>query len=1011
MASSFEFSAQEFIKAIQIERHACRPNIIFVEGYGTSLNGPADPATIQGGNKPGWDNFKQTVRAALNDLRIANTQVWGDLKGDFSPSVNTMARTGKPQPRVSPPLRRYGLVTPYPGNIWLYDTGNTDIITAEEYDSSNGVVGYTYWPGQDDGLFSGTLPMNVSVVEIYQLILNYYRKVNPVICPIYGCTDPKALNYNPEATSDSGTCEYGIKGCTDSIALNYNPAATKDDGSCTYVSFGCTDPQAQNYNPLATTDDGSCTYITGCTDPTATNYNPNAKKDDGSCVFTIRGCTDPEAANFNPRAIEDDGSCRYNIDRIAGCTDPKASNYNPAATKDDGSCKYEPTPIFGCTDPEATNYNPRATVNDNSCVYAGPKQGCTDPKAENYDSTAIVDNGTCKYTEGCLDSKALNYNPRAIIDDGSCRYREGCMDPSALNYNPEVVKDNGTCKYGVEVTFKTIVRPAEANNGDLKRARIVLNGQEIGSGQVSKILERGLSYRVEFIAPQHPDYVFNEGVPSNINFNIPAQPIVNEKLEYVSTFTGVKLPSSYLNITANYIPAISDKSLLGKIVLNGNEPIELNKVTETFDPQTQTVIMTTGDNNVKLRVAPGVYAVNFKDVSIAGMVYTTPAPFVITIREGQTINETRTYLGKPLPPVYWLRPIDDSEFQQLNHSKIIGMFSDNISNLTSFFTSSTDSTVDTYYTHVNHKKADNLDSEIQFSLCYGHIAGSGSNGEEAQYNDSPTRAIYAQYRNIILQNAEGRFNLSGKDVDHFYAISYQKDRRFAGADYNAFELNIAHLSGSEFINGSGYMAAHTGSNVKLKGNSAVIRLISNSKYTTESTLGNTGVEYSVVSGSIEDGIYNPAKPHYYGKIYPSLGLVMLDADKMDMSASFGTVTTRELNAYNQLKLFTAISGAALFTDTTGQDILGMKARAVKDEMVNYYFLNVKSKEFNYTNNPSIRNLATGEMENNVEIRAKPYITTIGLYNEQRELLATVKLKNPIKKTFTDEVTFNVRLKI
>lgn len=45
------------------------------------------------------------------------------------------------------------------------------------------------------------------------------------IVAIYGCTNPAADNFNPEATIDNGICT-GIIGCTDSTAINYNPAAT-----------------------------------------------------------------------------------------------------------------------------------------------------------------------------------------------------------------------------------------------------------------------------------------------------------------------------------------------------------------------------------------------------------------------------------------------------------------------------------------------------------------------------------------------------------------------------------------------------------------------------------------------------------------------------------------------------------------------------------------------------------------------------------------------------------------
>ena len=59
--------------------------------------------------------------------------------------------------------------------------------------------------------------------------------------------------------------EEETPGCTDPTAINYNPAATVDDGSCLFDEvvdvLGCTDPAATNFNPLATIDDGSCEYF------------------------------------------------------------------------------------------------------------------------------------------------------------------------------------------------------------------------------------------------------------------------------------------------------------------------------------------------------------------------------------------------------------------------------------------------------------------------------------------------------------------------------------------------------------------------------------------------------------------------------------------------------------------------------------------------------------------------------------------------------------------------------
>jgi len=47
---------------------------------------------------------------------------------------------------------------------------------------------------------------------------------------IYGCTDNKAINFNFNATTDDGGCEY--LGCTESGSANFDSLATIDDGNC-----------------------------------------------------------------------------------------------------------------------------------------------------------------------------------------------------------------------------------------------------------------------------------------------------------------------------------------------------------------------------------------------------------------------------------------------------------------------------------------------------------------------------------------------------------------------------------------------------------------------------------------------------------------------------------------------------------------------------------------------------------------------------------------------------------
>ncbi|MDB4127124.1 hypothetical protein N9580_03855, partial [Flavobacteriales bacterium] len=114
---------------------------------------------------------------------------------------------------------------------------------------------------------------------------------------LYGCTNPSALNYDSLANC-LDTCIFPqvTLGCTDSIAINYNPFATTNNGSCIYCQYGCLDTLACNYNPLATCDDGSCNSVYGCTDTLACNYNPLATCDDGTCLSNY-GCLDTLACN------------------------------------------------------------------------------------------------------------------------------------------------------------------------------------------------------------------------------------------------------------------------------------------------------------------------------------------------------------------------------------------------------------------------------------------------------------------------------------------------------------------------------------------------------------------------------------------------------------------------------------------------------------------------------------------------------------------------------------------
>lgn len=170
-------------------------------------------------------------------------------------------------------------------------------------------------------------------------------------------------------------CNQPVIGCMDKSAVNYDPNATQDSGHCERKRYGCTDSKAYNYNPRANVSfEGACFYAapkSGCTDPSAVNYLPSAQADDGSCIARRTGCTNLYAVNYDPSANTNDGSCRP---FVVGCTDPKARNFDASATVDSGGCWY---PRAGCMNRGSPSFDWRAQVpKPGSCCTAKSTQSC-----------------------------------------------------------------------------------------------------------------------------------------------------------------------------------------------------------------------------------------------------------------------------------------------------------------------------------------------------------------------------------------------------------------------------------------------------------------------------------------------------------------------------------------------------------------------------------------------------------------------------------------------------------
>lgn len=335
-------------------------------------------------------------------------------------------------------------------------------------------------------------------------------------------------------------------------------------------------------------------------------------------------------------------------------------------------------------------------------------------------------------------------------------------------------------------------------------------------------------------------------------------------------------------------------------------------------------------------------------------------------------------------------------------AKTKGLF-DGLQTLECHHTSSTQPTSSkTHYYEVTD--CDSCGKTPYFAVAYGHNQGSGSTWSEGELNDTPTRAIYSQYRLLALDLPDTEFTFytngvptASKDV---YVVNFSRIGMSDRVDPGNWEIDLAELRGGSYANN-----VFTGSNVAVSSSNKILTFIDDSddRSDTISCTHDPYVSYDVVSGSLNSGVYSTNSKHTYGIVYPNLGIIVLDPYKLNTELGFNTVTGSNVAGDNAFKLFTSISGS-------GARGSYMKARNVKYKTTNHYFVRVAAPLANYSNNPTYVSGSNGQFFHPCyDLNPQTYITTVGLYNDFNELLAVAKLSRPINKSFDNDVLIKIRL--
>ena len=311
-----------------------------------------------------------------------------------------------------------------------------------------------------------------------------------------------------------------------------------------------------------------------------------------------------------------------------------------------------------------------------------------------------------------------------------------------------------------------------------------------------------------------------------------------------------------------------------------------------------------------------------------------------------------------------------------------GLWSGDYNSITTFFTSSTVPTE--YYLDVyDANTTTNPSASIQFDIQFGNVNGSGSAPiNTAVVGYSPSRIVYGQYRNLVYGTEVTNFSFDGGTTisDSIYVINISRARYKESLLPGSFNLALKGTATSSL-----FLTDDSGT-------TNLTRFIGENRY------------YNIISGS-SGAYYTTGTPStYYGLFFPDLNIAVLNANALTASVGGGYFVTSSLGsgtAYNHRNLFDSINRGNITGSFTLKSSETISAR--------YFFTRIKNSEYNYTSNPSVID-ANGNLNFTTLINnPQTYITTVGMYNDNNELLAVAKLSKPLVKDFTKEALIRVKL--
>ena len=189
-----------------------------------------------------------------------------------------------------------------------------------------------------------------------------------------------------------------------------------------------------------------------------------------------------------------------------------------------------------------------------------------------------------------------------------------------------------------------------------------------------------------------------------------------------------------------------------------------------------------------------------------------------------------------------------------------------------------------------------------------------------------------------------------------------------------------------------------------------------SNYRANSPAGEYGfLKISDATGDSGDNV-DVADSTLCGLIYYQAGIVALDAKVFQVGGTGANVgyleTSADMNSLadhmDDLLTSTSISTDDILT-AVRQRIVNIQFSNTTELNSTIYFCRVGHNDFNYSSNPTYLQDSKIRVKNKTTDAPVSYITTVGLYSADNEMLAVAKLSEPLRKDPTNDITLRVRL--